>query len=62
VVWHRRKDLELWLEILAQVHDRRNITTTVTVIGSRPYSDNVLVLEMVLVTFVHKLMRTRNEL
>jgi hypothetical protein len=62
VIWHSRKDLELRLEVLAQIHDGRNITTTVTIIGSRPDSDDILVLEMILVTLVNKLMSTRNEL
>lgn len=62
MVWHGRKDLEFGLEILAQVHDGRDVTTTVTVVGGRPDSDNVLVLEVVLVAFVDKLMRTRDEL
>jgi len=44
--------LKLRLEVLAEVHDRGNVATTITVVGCRPDGDNVLVFEMVFVAFV----------
>lgn len=52
MVWHRGEDLKLWFEILAEVHDGRDVTAAVTVVGCRPDGDDVLVLEVVLVAFV----------
>jgi hypothetical protein len=62
VIWDRGKDLELGFEVFAQVHNRRDVSTTVAVIWCRPDSHDVFVLEVVLVAFVDELMGSSNEL
>jgi hypothetical protein len=54
--------LEFRLQILAQVHDRRDVSAAVAVVGRGPDGDDVFVLEVVLVAFVDKLVGTCNEL
>lgn len=73
-----RKDTELGVQILADVHDRSHVTAAIAVIRSRPDSDNGLLREVILstfrikfkshewlpylITFVDKLVSTSNEL
>jgi len=58
MIWHRTKDLEIRIQILTQRHDRGNVAASVAVIRCRPDCDDILGCEMVLVPFVHKLMRS----
>lgn len=48
MVRHSAENLEVWLQILTQIHDGSDIATSVAVIGRGPDSDNILVFEMVL--------------
>lgn len=50
MVRYGTEDLEFLLEILTQVHDGSNVTATVTVVGCRPNSNDILVFEMILQT------------
>jgi hypothetical protein len=50
VVWHGAEYLEFGFEILAQIHDGRNIAATVAVVWCGPDGDDVLVFEVVLQT------------
>jgi len=56
VIRHGAEDGKVRLQILAQCHDTRHVTTSVAVVWRRPDGDDVLVLEVVLVAFVDKLM------
>jgi len=62
MIRHSTEDGKIRLEILAQRHNTRHITTSVAVIWRRPNRHNVLVLEMVLVALVDELMCASNEL
>jgi len=62
MIRHRREDLELWLQVLAQVHNGRNVSAAVAVVGRRPDSDDILVFEMVLVALIDQLMSTGDKL
>ena len=44
----RREDAELGVQILANVHDGRNITAAVAVVGSRPDGNHGLLGEVIL--------------
>lgn len=48
MVGHRAENLEVGLQILAEVHDGCDVAAAVTVIGRGPDSHNVLVFEMIL--------------
>lgn len=50
MVWHRAEDVEVGLEVFAQVHDGRHVSAAVAVVGSRPDCHNIPVFEMVLRT------------
>ena len=72
-----RKDAELWVKILSNIHDRSDVTAAIAVIRSRPDSDNRLLREVILskvrhkfkshrwlpylISFVDKLVSTSNE-
>jgi hypothetical protein len=56
VIWDSREDLEPGCEVLPNVHNRGNVSAAVAVIGGAPHGHHVLVLEMVLETFIDKLM------
>ena len=62
MVRHSREDLEIWLQILAQSHNRSYISASVAVVWSRPNSNYILGGEMVLVAFVDQLMRASDQL
>ena len=48
VVGHGAEDLELLLQVLAQIHNRGDVAAAVAVVGRGPDCDDVLVLEVVL--------------
>jgi len=48
VFWNGAEDAELWVQILADVHDRSNITAAVAVIGCGPDGNNGLLGEVIL--------------
>jgi hypothetical protein len=48
VVGHGAEDLELLLQVLAQIHNRGDVAAAVAVVGRGPYCDDVFVLEVVL--------------
>ena len=48
MIRHSAEDLELLLEVLAKVHDGRDVSAAVAVIGSGPDGDDVFVFEVVL--------------
>ena len=48
MIGYGAEDLEFLLEVFAEVHDGSDVATAVAVVGSGPYGDDVLVLEMVL--------------
>lgn len=56
MIRHGAEDGEVGLQIFAQRHDTRYVTTSVAVVWCRPYSDDVLILEVVFVAFVDELM------
>ena len=62
VVGHGRKDVELGLQILAQLHDGGDIAAAVAVVGGAPHGGHGLVLEMPLVALVDELVCARNQL
>ncbi len=49
LVWHGAEDAEPYIEVLADVHDGRDIAAAVTIIWSGPDRDHVSVFEMVLI-------------
>ena len=57
-----REDVELGLQILAKVHNRCYVSTTVAVVRRRPYSDHGLVLEVPLIPFVYQLVSSSDKL
>ena len=42
------KDLELWLQVFAQIHDGCHITTAVAIVRCRPHRNDILILEVIL--------------
>jgi len=62
VIGHRAENLEIWLEILAEGHDGRDVAAAVAVVGRGPDGDNFLGLEVVLVAFVDELVGAGDEL
>ena len=48
MIGHGTEDLELLLEVFAEVHDGSDVPAAVAVVGCRPYRDDVLVFEVVL--------------
>jgi hypothetical protein len=62
MIWHSREDLEIWLKIFAQRHDRSDIPATIAVIRSRPNGHDVLRGKMILIPFVDELMCSSNQL
>ena len=62
VIWHGGEDLEVRLQVLAEGHDRGHVTAAVAVIRCAPDGDDVLGLEVILVTLVHELMGSSDEL
>jgi hypothetical protein len=54
--------LEFRLQILAQVHDGRDVSAAVAVVWRGPDGDDVFVLEVVLVSLVDKLVGACDEL
>lgn len=62
MIRHSGEDLELWLEIFAEIHNGRDVAAAVTVVGCGPHRDDILVFEVVFVPFVDQLMGTCYEL
>jgi hypothetical protein len=62
VVGHGGEDLELRLQVLTEIHNGRDVSAAVAVVGRGPDGDDVFVLEVVLVAFVDELMGASNEL
>jgi len=56
------EDAKLGVQILANVHDRRNIATAITVVRGRPDGNHGLLREVILVALIDQLMSTSNEL
>jgi hypothetical protein len=48
VIRYGAEDLEVRLEILAQVHYRSDVATAVAIVRCRPHGDDVFVFEVVL--------------
>jgi len=61
VIGNRLEGLEITLQLVVKMQNRSNVTATVAIVGGRPHSDE-LVVEHVLVTLLHKLMRTADKL
>jgi len=59
-VVHRQENLELALEVLVDLQDRGDVTTSVAVVRGRPDRDQALT-EPVLESVHDELMRTRDE-
>lgn len=55
------EDLEGLVETVVQLEDGGDVAAPVAVVGSRPHSDQVLVREHELVSLLHKLMGTADE-
>lgn len=53
------KDLKIFLQVLIELHNGRHISTTIIVVGGRPYCYQFLV-EHVFVPLHHQLVRTGN--
>lgn len=56
------EDIKSSFQILVDVQDWSNIATSVAVVRSRPYGDQVLVSEPIFETIHHKLMGSSNQL
>jgi hypothetical protein len=56
------ENLEVAVEILVELEDGGDVSAPVAVVGSRPHCDEVLLGEHVLVTLLHELMRSADEL
>lgn len=61
MIRHSAKDCELGFEIFSQGHDTGYVAATVTVVWSGPDGHNILILEVVFVTFVDELMCSGNK-
>jgi hypothetical protein len=61
-VGHSVEDLEVASEIRVQCQNRRDVSTAVAVVGSRPDCHQVLLREHVLVSFLNQLMCSADEL
>lgn len=55
------EELEGGLQVVTNLTDRCQVTTSVTIVGRTPDSDDVLVREVIFITLVHKLMRPSNQ-
>lgn len=55
------EQLESGFQVFTNFTDRGQVTTPVTVIGGTPHGDDVLVGEVVFVSFVHQLMRASDQ-
>ena len=62
VVGNGAEDLEVWIQVFSECHYACDIAAAVAVVRRRPDRDDILVFEVVLVAFVHKLMGTCDEL
>lgn len=62
VIWHGGEDLEVRLQVLAERHDGCHVAAAVAVIRCTPDCDDVLGLEVILVTLVHELVGASDEL
>jgi hypothetical protein len=62
MIGHGGEDLELGLEVFAQIHNGGDVAAAVAVVGCGPDRHDVLVFEVVFVAFVDELVRARNEL
>ena len=62
IIRYGAEDGEFGFKILLQTHDGRDVAAAVTVVRCRPHGDNILVLEVVLVTLVDELVGTGNKL
>ena len=56
------EDVELGIEILAEVHDAGHVAAAIAVVGRAPDRHHALVLEVPLEAFLHELVRARNQL
>lgn len=62
VIRHGAEDLELGLQVFAEVHDGSDVAAAVAVVGGGPHGDDVFVFEVVLVAFVDELVGAGDEL
>jgi|TARA_B110000285_G_C14838899_1_gene474411 hypothetical protein len=56
------EDLEVVLDILVNLHDGGHVSTSVTIVRSRPYGDEVRILEPEFKSVHDKLMGTSNQI
>lgn len=55
------EQLEGRLEVITNFTNRGQVPTAVAVVWRTPYSNHVLVVEVVFIAFVHQLVRTRDQ-
>lgn len=61
VAGYGREEFKGRLQVLPDLAHGRHIRTTVAVIWRAPYCHHVLIVEMILVSFIDELMRTRDK-
>ena len=61
LVFDSTEQLEVGLQIFAHFANGGHVSTSIAVIGSGPDRNNILALEVVLVSFVDKLVSSGNE-
>lgn len=62
IVGNRVENLEVAVEILVELENGGDVAAPVAVVGGRPHRDEVLLGEHVLVSLLHELVRSADEL